>query len=65
MLGAAHLWVVGPKKAVWDESKVIYKIFNILNCGCFIKWAMILAVMKPIYAIAYKEASKSQDFKGV
>ena len=30
MLGAALLWVVGPKKAVWDESKVIYKIFNII-----------------------------------
>ena len=30
----------------------------ILNCGCEIKDAMILAVMKAVYAIAYIEACK-------
>ena len=32
------------------------KIFNILNCECEFKKAIILVVMKAIYAVAYIEA---------
>ena len=38
--------------------KFYYETFQTLNCGCGIKEAMILAVMKAIYAIAYIEACK-------
>ena len=44
---------VGPKEPVRNEFEVIYEIFHILNCGCEIKWAMILAVMNAIYSIVY------------
>ena len=47
-----------------NECEVICKIFDILNCGCEFKQAILLAVMKAIYAIANIEAWKSQDFKG-
>ena len=70
VLGAGHLWVVGRKEPMRSECEVMYeiyrnecevicKIFDILNCGCEFKQAMILAVMKAIYAmdaIAYIEA---------
>ena len=34
VLGAGHLWVVGPKEPVRNECEVIHEIFHILNCGC-------------------------------
>ena len=34
--------------------EVIYEIFHIVNCGCEIKLAMILAVINAIYGIALK-----------
>ena len=49
---------VGPKEPVRNKCEVICEIFQILNCGCQVKEAMILAVMKAIYAIAYMEACK-------
>ena len=50
---------VGPTEPVRDKCEVICKIFQILNCGCEMKEAVILAVMKAIYAIAYTEACKN------
>ena len=44
---------MGPKEPVRNECEVIYEIFHILNCGCEIKQAMILAVVNAIYAIVY------------
>ena len=41
-----------------DKCEVICEIFQILNCGCEMKEAIDLAVMKAIYAIAYTEACK-------
>ena len=49
---------MGPMEPVRNEFEVICEIFQILNCKCEIKDAMILAVMKQIYAIAYIEACK-------
>ena len=49
---------MGPKEPVRNKCEVICEIFQILNCGCEMKEAMILAVMKAIYAIAYTEACK-------
>ena len=49
---------MGPKEPVMNECEVICEIFQILNCECEMKEAMILAVMKAIYAIAYMEACK-------
>ena len=47
---------VGPTEPVRNECEVLCEVFHILNCRCEMKWAMILAVMKGIYAIAYVEA---------
>ena len=49
---------MGPKEPVRNECEVICEIFQILNCECEMKEAMILAVMKAIYAIAYIAACK-------
>ena len=47
---------MGPKEHVRNECKVLYEIFHILNCGSKMKFSMMLAVMKAIYAIAYIKA---------
>ena len=49
---------VGRKEPARNEFEVICEIFQILNCECEMKEAMMLAVMKAIYAIAYIEACK-------
>ena len=49
---------MGLKEPVRNECEVICEIFQILNCRCEIKEAMILAVMKAIYGFAYIEACK-------
>ena len=38
-----------------NECEVIYEIFHIMNCTCEIKLALILAVIKTIYAVEYIE----------
>ena len=50
--------LVGGKEPVRNECEVEYEIFQTFNCGCGIKEAMILTVMKAINAIAYIEACK-------
>ena len=57
---------VGPKEPVRNECKVI-TIWNIshIELRMWNQVAMILAVMKAMYAIVYIEAWKSQDFNGV
>ena len=60
-----NLSCVGPKEPVMNECEVICEIFEILNCECEVKEAMILAVMNAIYAIEYVEAWNSQDFNRV
>ena len=47
---------MGPKEPVRNECEVMCEIFRRLNCKCEMKEAMILAVMKAIYAFEYKEA---------
>ena len=47
---------MGPKEPVINECEVICEIFEILNCECEMKEAMILAVMNAICAIEYVEA---------
>ena len=42
---------------------MVYEIFHILNCGCEIKQAMILAVMTAIHAIAYGSLKNSLVIK--
>ena len=49
---------MGPKEPVRNKCEVICEIFQILNCGCEMKDAMIHAVLKVTYAIAYMEACK-------
>ena len=56
---------VGPKEPPRNECEVIYEIFHTSNCRCEMEEAMILAIMKVVYAVVYIEAWKSQDFKGV
>ena len=41
-----------------NECEAICEIFQILNCGCEMNEAMILVVVKGIYAIAYIEDCK-------
>ena len=48
---------VGPNEPVRNKCEVICDIFQILSCGCEMKEAKILAVMKAIYAIAYNYGS--------
>ena len=48
---------MGPNEPVRNKCEVICDIFQILNCGCEMKEAKILAVMKAIYAIAYNYGS--------
>ena len=47
-----------PNEPVRNKYEVICEIFQMLNCGCEMKEAMIPAVMKAIYTIAYIEACK-------
>ena len=49
---------VDPNEPMRNKCEVICEIFQILNCGCEMKEAKILAFMKAIYAIAYMEACK-------
>ena len=49
---------MGPKEPVRNECEVICEIFQIMNWECEMKEAMILAVMKGIYAIGFIEACK-------
>ena len=46
-----------------NYCEVIYEMFHILNCGVEIKWAMIIAVMNAIEAIAYRSLKKSGLFR--
>ena len=50
--------ILARGEPVRNECKAICEIFQILNCGCEMNEAMILAVMKAIYPIAYIEACK-------
>ena len=54
---------MGPKEPVRNECEVICETCQILNCKCEMKEAMILAVMKAIYAIAYIEACKKSGLE--
>ena len=47
-----------PNEPVRNKCEVICEIFQILNCGCEMKEAKILAFMKAIYVIVYMEACK-------
>ena len=49
---------MGRKEPARNEFEVICEIFQILNWECEMKEAMMLAVMKAIYAIACIEACK-------
>ena len=48
----------GSQGVLRNECEVICEIFQILNCECEMKEAMILEVMKAICSIAYIEACK-------
>ena len=47
---------MGCQEPVRNECKVICEIFQILQCGCEMREAMIFAVMNAICASAYIEA---------
>ena len=49
---------MGPKEPVMNEFEVVCETFQILNCGCEMKEALILAVMKASYGFVYIEACK-------
>ena len=49
---------VSSNEPVKSGCEVIYERFHILNCGFEIKWAMIIAIMNAIQAIAYRSLKK-------
>ena len=45
-LGVGRWKTLGTRlTSAWGINEIMYEIYYILNCGCEIKWAMILAVM--------------------